>query len=123
MSAKAAAFADSVASSAVERRQQAARHRLGRGDVHRRREDVVRRLAAVDVVVGMHEPALAARPAEELRGAIGEHLVDVHVGLRARSGLPDGERKFAGVPPGERLVGGGDDGIGRLLRQACPAPR
>ena len=80
-----------------QRRQQAARHRLGRGDVHRRREDVVRRLPAVDVVVGMHEPALAARPAEDLRGAIGEHLVDVHVRLRARSGLPDGERKFAGV--------------------------
>ena len=65
----------------------------------------------------MHEPAFAARPAEDLGRAIGEHLVDVHVGLRARSRLPDGERKFAGEPPGEPFVGGGDDGVRRLLRQ------
>ena len=37
------------------------RRRLDRGDAHRRREDVVRRLAAVDVVVRMHEPAFAER--------------------------------------------------------------
>ena len=31
----------------------------------------------------------AALAAEQLGGAIGEHLVDVHVALRARAGLPD----------------------------------
>ena len=33
-----------------------------------------------------------ARAAENLRSAVGEHLVDVHVGLRAGTGLPDRER-------------------------------
>ncbi len=53
------------------------------GDVHRRREDVVRRLAAIDVIVGVHEASFAARTAEDLGRTVRQHLVDVHVGLRA----------------------------------------
>ena len=93
--------------------------RLDRGDAHRRREDVVRRLAAVDVVVRMHEAAFADRAAEQLRGAVGEHLVHVHVALRAGAGLPDRERELVVVPAGEDFVGGGDDRVGLLGRRAC----
>ena len=104
-----------------DRRQQPRRERLDRGDVHRRREDVVRRLAAVDVVVRMDQAPLAERPAEQLRGAVGEHLVHVHVGLRARAGLPDRERELAVVLAGQHLVGGGDDRVGLFRGRACRA--
>ncbi len=89
--------------------------RLHRGDVHRGGEDVVRGLAAVDLVVGMHAALLAALPAEELACAVGEHLVHVHVGLRAGARLPDHERKLPVVLAGEHLVRRGGDGV-RLVR-------
>ena len=55
----------------------------------RRREHVVRRLSHVDVVVRVNEPVLAARAAEELGGAVREHLVGVHVVRRAGARLVD----------------------------------
>jgi hypothetical protein len=36
---------------------------------------------------------LAALAAEQLGGAVGDHLVGVHVGLGAGAGLPDDERE------------------------------
>ena len=78
---------------------------------------VVGRLAHVDVVVRVHQPALAALAAQQLAGPVGQHLVDVHVGLGARSGLPDHQGEFLVVPPGQHLVGGGDDGRRLVLRQ------
>ena len=50
----------------------------------------------------------ARRPAA--RGAVGQHLVHVHVGLRARAGLPDDQRELAVVLAREHLVGGRGDG-------------
>ena len=79
------------------------------GDVHGGRECVVRRLTTVHVVVGMHEPFLAALAAENFRGAVAEHLVHVHVGLGARPGLPHDQRELVIVLARERLVGSGDD--------------
>ena len=66
-----------------------------RRDVHRGRECVVRRLAHVDVIVRMHRRFLAALAAEHLVGAVRDHLVQVHVGLRAGAGLPHDQRKVA----------------------------
>ena len=83
--------------------------RLGRGDVHGRGVDVVGRLAAVDVVIGVDPPPAPARAAQKLAGAVGQHLVDVHVGLGARAGLPDHQGKFAVVPPCQHFVGSGHD--------------
>ena len=117
MSAKASAFADSVDSSAVS-----AGSRL----------PVTASAAATFIAVGKTSfddcPRLTSSlgctsrpspraPAEDLGGAIGEHLVDVHVGLRARSGLPDGERKFTGETSREPFVRRGHDRVRRLLRQ------
>ena len=125
MSAKASALPRERVAQRRDRAAAAAMHeRLDGGDVHRRREHVVRRLAAVDVVVRMHEARLAdAAPPSSSRGAVGEHLVHVHVGLRARAGLPDDERELAVVLAGEHLVGGGDDGVGLLRGRACRGRR
>jgi hypothetical protein len=73
------------------------------GDVHRGRKHVVRRLPEVHVVIRVHQTLLAALAAEQLRGAVGKHLVDVHVALRARAGLPDGQRKLLFVLSGEHF--------------------
>jgi hypothetical protein len=61
--------------------------------MHRGREAVVRRLAHVDVIVRVHRRLGARLGAEQLVRARGNHLVDVHVGLGTRSGLPHGKRK------------------------------
>ena len=68
---------------------------LARGrDVHGGRKGVVRRLAHVDVVVRMHRRLGAELAAEQLVGAVGDDLVDVHVGLGAGAGLPDHQREM-----------------------------
>ena len=78
----------------------------------RRREHVVGRLAHVDVIVRMHDVIGAARAAEQLRGAIGEHLVGVHVVRRAGAGLIDVDDELIAQLTGEDFVGGGDDRVG-----------
>ena len=87
-----------------------------RRHVHGRGKHVVGRLALVHVVVRVDQAPLAARAAQQFAGAVGQHLVDVHVGLRARAGLPDHQREFVVMLAGQHLVGRGDDG-----RRPCPA--
>src|SRR6266550_6779946 len=60
----------------------------------------------------MHEALRAALAAEQLRSAVGEHLIDVHVALRARAGLPDDEREFLVVLTVEHLPGRALNGLG-----------
>ena len=64
-----------------------------RGDVHGSREGVVRGLGHVDVVVRMNRLFRAELPAENLNGAVRDHFVHVHVGLRARASLEDDQRE------------------------------
>ena len=85
------------------------------GDVHRRREAVVRGLAAVDVVVGMDGLLRAERGAEALVGAVGDHLVDVHVGLGAGPGLPDDEREMPVETTVLHFARRSDDRVGEPL--------
>ena len=66
MSANAAAFFASVSRSFCTDGSSVLGQRGDGGDVHRRREDVVRRLALVDVVVGVQLATLAALAAHEL---------------------------------------------------------
>jgi hypothetical protein len=93
------------------RRQQRAIDLLHRRDVHHRGECVVGRLAPVDVVVGMDRILAADGATGELDRAIGDHLVGVHVRLRARSGLEHHQRKLA-VPMAV------DDLLGRAIDEA-----
>ncbi len=59
------------------------------------RKAVVRRLRLVDVVVGVNRFLAAAIAGQHFVGAAGDHLIDVHVRLRARPGLPDDEGELA----------------------------
>src|SRR5688572_3094743 len=47
---------------------------------------------------------LAQRMALKHMGPIGNHLVDIHVGLCARSSLPDNQWKLINKPPRENLI-------------------
>ena len=100
----------------VDERPRGGQHRPGErehgGDMHGRGERVVGGLRAVDVVVGV-DRALERDAAfrRQLVRAGGHDLVHVHVGLRARSGLPDLEREVAVEVSREQLVAGvGDEG-------------
>ncbi len=68
----------------LHRRQQVVRDLVERREMHGRREDVVRGLAHVDVVVRV----------DVLAGERGDHLVRVHVRGRARAGLEDVDREL-----------------------------
>ena len=88
---------------------------LRRRDMHRGRESVVRRLAHIDVIVGMNRILGAELAGEQFVGAVGDHLVDVHVGLRAGAGLPNHQR--------ELIVELAVDDFGRRLHDRLGAPR
>jgi hypothetical protein len=64
------------------------------GDVHRCRKRIVGRLRHVDVIVRMHRIFAAEVSAQQLDRAIRKHFVDIHVRLRAGSGLPDTHREL-----------------------------
>ncbi len=60
----------------------------------------------------MHGTFRAARPAQHFVGAIGDDLVQVHVGLRAGTGLPDHKREMRIELPVHHLLRRRCDGIG-----------
>ncbi len=66
------------------------------------------------MVVRMHRLLRAHLPAEHLDGAVRDHLVHVHVGLRAGAGLPDHQRKLAIVLAFDHLLRRRHDGLGEL---------
>ena len=94
----------------------------GRGNVHGRGKRVVRRLRHVDVVIRMNGFLAAHRAAGNLDGAIGDHLVDVHVGLRAAAGLPDAQREMIVELAGDHFVGGLHDEPWLCRRRVCRGP-
>ena len=90
----------------AHRGQQHARRLGGGGDVHRRGKRVVGRLRHIYVVVGVNGLLAAHLAAGDFDGAIRDHLVDVHVGLRAAAGLVDAQRKMVVELAGDDFVGG-----------------
>ncbi len=106
-------------------RKQLTVDRLGSGNVHRCGEAVVGALRAIDVVVGMHGRLAATLATGQLVGATGDDLVDVHVALRAATGLPDHQRKLVVVLGMQNLVGGLFDqsrDVGRQVADAVVDP-
>jgi hypothetical protein len=79
-----------------------------------RRENVVGRLAEVDVVVGMDRASSSALAGGGLIGDAGDDLVGVHVGRGAAAGLEDIDDELAIVPPLGHGGRGGDDPLGDL---------
>ena len=88
-----------------------------RGDVHDGREHVVRRLAVIDVVVGVDRLLRSDHAAGDLDGPVGDHLVGVHVGLRAGPGLKHDQRKLIVELAVDHLFGGANDEVDLVLRQ------
>ena len=99
----------------AQRRNEVGGDALGRRDMHRGRERVVRRLAHIDVIVGMNRLLGAELAAQQFVGAVGDHLVEVHVGLGAGAGLPDHQRKMIVELAVDHLARGADDGAGAAL--------
>ncbi len=69
-------------------RQQIIGHRQAGRNVHRGRKNIVGRLTEIDLIIRMHGTRCTAYTAQQLRCAIGEHFVHVHIGLCAGTGLP-----------------------------------
>jgi hypothetical protein len=68
--------------------------------------------------------ARVSRPARELDRAVRDHLVGVHVGLRAGSGLEHDQRELGDELPVDDLLRGADDQVALVARQlARPAVR
>ena len=82
------------AAQCVERGDERGAELLGDGDVNRGGDDVVRRLAHVHVVVRVHGIARADRLARELRAAVRDHLVGVHIRRGAAAGLEEVDREM-----------------------------
>ena len=61
------------------------------------------------MVVGVDERVVAARPAEDFGGAIGEHLVGVHVVRGARARLVDVDHELVAQSSPANLVGRSND--------------
>ena len=115
MCANAFSFLRSARMQLAERRNEVGGDALGRGDMHRGRERVVRRLAHIDVIVGMNRLFGAELAAEQFVGAVGDHLVEVHVGLGAGAGLPDHQRKMIVELAFDDLARGAGNGAGAAL--------
>ncbi len=62
--------------------------------MHDGRKAVIRRLRAIDVVVRVNRRLGSKRLSEDFVGPVGDHFVDVHVGLGAGTGLPDRQREM-----------------------------
>ncbi len=73
--------------------------------MHRAGEDVVRALALIHIVIGMHPARHPPFAAQQLTRAIRQHLVDVHVALCPRSGLPHHQGKRLRVLTRQHLIG------------------
>ena len=64
------------------------------------------------MVVGVHRVLGAEDAAKEFDGPVGDDLVGVHVGLGARSRLPDDQGEVGVQGPRRYFVGGTHDGVG-----------
>ena len=102
--------------------RQAVRHRQD-GEPHRRGKHVVGGLSHVDVVVRVHQRVLAARAAEDLGGAVGEHLVRVHVVRGAGPRLVHVDDELVAELAGEHFIRRSHDRIRDLRCPAAPASR
>ena len=84
--------------------KQALLHIDGRRDIHRRRKGIVRRLRHVDVIVGVDRRFAAEWRPRELAAPVRDHLVHVHVELRAAARHPDVQGEHVVMLPCEDLV-------------------
>ena len=103
------------------RRQQFFSHCQHRRHMHGGGKNIVGRLTSVHVIVGVDPPAITPFTAQQFTGPVGQHLIDVHIGLRPRAGLPDHQRKLTGVLARNHLIRGSNDSpsFGGILQTQC----
>ena len=87
-----------------------------RCQLNRRGNDVVGRLPQVHVVVGVHDPGPQVS-AQYLGRDVGDDLVGVGVGRRARPGLEDVQHEMVVILPVNHPLGRLDDGVAYRLVQ------
>jgi len=104
----------------LERLKQAPKRRVeaisdfqGGSDMHGGGGSVVGRLSEIYMIVGMNRVFATESAAEHLACAIGDHLVQVHVGLGAGSGLPHDQREVTVELSVDHLLGSIGDGFGQ----------
>ena len=90
--------------------------------MHCRWEGIVGGLTEIDVVVGVNGFFGAERSAEDLAGPVRDHLVEVHVGLGARPGLPDHEGEMIVQLAVNDLGRCSGDGLGQAPDRGARAP-
>src|SRR5581483_1396680 len=90
---------------------------LGGSDMHGRRKCVVGGLRHVDVIVGVDWLFRAHLAPSNLDSAVRDHLIDVHVSLRAAARLPYAERELVVELAGDYFVGGLHDQLGLVSGQ------
>ena len=94
-------------------------------NMHRGGKCIVGRLAAVAVIIGMHRRFRAQLAAQDFNGAVGNHLIGIHIGLGARTGLPHGQGEVIIELSFGHLFGRADDrtadfGLHVIERQIGP---
>ena len=83
-----------------------------RRDMHRRDEGVIGGLRHVDIIVRMNGFFAPKSSANQLDRTIGNHLIDVHVRLGARTRLPHIERKLTVQLARDHFIGYLADQVG-----------
>ena len=89
----------------------------GGGNVHGRRNNVVRRLSAVDGVVRVHRRFGPFPGTEHFVGPVGDDFVHIHIPAGSGTGLVDIERKIPVEFSVNNFVAGSGNGSDRLRRQ------
>lgn len=90
---------------ALHRRDEVAVRLASHRHIHRGGKHIIRRLAFIDVVIGVYRCFPAALAGGDLICARGNHLISVHIRLGARTGLEHLEREFRVEHPFGHLAG------------------
>ena len=90
---------------AQTRQQRVTRHHAD-GDMHGRWESIVGRLTHIAMIIRVHRCFGGHGAAQNLNRAVRDDLVRVHVGLSARPGLPNDQRKVIVKFAVDHLLGG-----------------
>jgi len=85
---------------------------LHRGDVHGGRKNIVGRLGLIDIIIGVNYGFVPEFAAVQLQGAVGDHFIDVHIGLCAAAGLPNHQGEMRVEFAVDDFLGGQDNQIG-----------
>ena len=96
--------------------------RSDRGQVHGGGKDVVGGLAQIDVIVGVNRRLAPQDPARQFDGPVGDHFVDVHVGLGAAAGHPDVQGKMVVQLARDDFLRGPNDQSGLICGQLPQLP-